>query len=333
MFLYLPLSATPMASRRGTKRVKPKMHTQRFLYYDLEHSGTSEDAHYIDLAKDLSAVNRRLYRQGRNYSISNISVHDSQGDARVLVSTAPNTWATHAAWELCFNGWKDQRAQVLADQKHLQSPRWADFKVYLNKEHVIDADWPKPTEDENNDITFGEWDYADMSFFRSGTRYDNYAVGLMGAHYLSSITNETTPEDASYDGYMSAIETLQEIRSNPPTFDNDGGVLAQMSFSMDVPAAILDVITEINKEGDEPPYSLEFVGSNNNPTNDTGAWPVRECHIASTYGPIAMMGAIPNVPCGLLQIETTSSESNTIGLLIELTPGSYKGVHAPPMGN
>ena len=71
-----------------------------------------------------------------------------------------------------------------------------------------------------------------------------------------------------------------------------------------------------------------------NPANDTGAWPVRECHIASTYSPMAMMGPIPNVPCGLLQIETASgTNNNTIGLLIELTPGDYKGVHAPPMGN
>ena len=323
-----------MARKRGSRRLKPKMHTQRFLYYDLEHSGTDEDAHYIDLAKDLSAVNRRLYRQGRNYSISNISVHDSQGDARVLVSTAPNTWVTHAAWEMCFNGWKQQRAETLAlGDGQSKSPRWSDFKVYLNKEHVVDTDWPKPTEDENNDITLGEWDYADMSFWRSGTRYDNYAVGLMGAHQLSSITNETTPEDASYDGYISALEVLQEVRMQPVDTGDDGGADAGIQFSVHAGAALTDVLVEINKEGDEPPYSLEMVGSNNNPANDTGAWPVRECHISSTYAPMAVMGAIPNVPCGLLQIETKSGSSNTIGLLIELTPGDYKGVHAPPMGN
>ncbi len=323
-----------MASTRGTKRVKPKMHTQRFLYYDLEHSGSDEDAHYIDLAKDLSAVNRRMYRQGRNYSISNISVHDANGDARVLVSTAPNTWATHAAWQVCFDGWKAQRAEALKVTDGLQTPRWSDFKVYLNKEHVIDTDWPKPTEDENNDITLGEWDYSDMSFFRQGSRYDNHAIGLMGGHAVgSAITTETTPEDGGYDGYISAIETYQEMRTQPALADNDGGVLAANMFSLLGGAQLIDQLNEIDKEGDEPPYSMEIVSSNDNPTNDTGAWPVRECHIASTYSPMAMMGAIPTIPCGLLQIETKSGSTNTIGLLIELTPGSYKGVHAPPMGN
>ncbi|MBA7546043.1 hypothetical protein ES705_38426 [subsurface metagenome] len=323
-----------MARKSGSKRLKPKMNTQRFLYYDLEHSGTSEDAHYIDLAKDLSAVNRRMYRQGRNYSISNISVHDSQGDARVVVSTAPNSWAIHEAWQYCFDGWKHQRAEVLKETAGLLTPRWADFKVYLNKEHVVDSDWPLPTDDENNDITLGEWDYSDMSFFRGGSRYDNYAVGLMGQHSLSAITNETTSEDASYDGYISAIDTLQESRSNPTTFTNDGGVTAQNVFSLYGGAQIVDALVEIDKEGDEPPYSLDFVSGSTNPSSDTGAWPVRECHIASTYSPMAIMGAIPNVPCGLLQIETASgTDGNIIGLLIELTPGSYKGVHAPPMGN
>lgn len=310
------------------------MHTQRFLYYDLEHSGTTEDAHYIDLAKDLSAVNRRLYRQGRNYSISNISVHDSQGDARVLVSTAPNTWALHEAWTVCFEGWKKQRAEVLEIMEgNTKSPRWSDFKVYLNKEHVTDADWPKPTEDENQDITLGEWDYSDMTFWKAAQRFDNHAIGLMGAHQFSSILDETTPHDNAYDGYISALEVLQEMRMQPVDLGTDSNFENMLLFTNDAGASINDNLIELNKEGDLAPYSLDIVGSSNNPASDTGAWPVRECHISSTYAPMAMMGPIPNVPCGLLQIETTSGASNTIGLLIELTPGDYKGVHAPPMGN
>ena len=52
--------------------------TQRYLYYDLAHTGTEEDFHYIDLARDLSAVNARLYRQGMMYGIQSFSIHDSQ---------------------------------------------------------------------------------------------------------------------------------------------------------------------------------------------------------------------------------------------------------------
>lgn len=330
-----------MARKRGKLKM---MNTHRYLYYNLNHSGTDEDAHYIDLARDLSAMNRRLYRQGRNYSISNISVHDSQGDARVLVSTAPNTWATHAAWELAFDGWKRQRAQLLSESgSNMKTPRWSDFKVYLNKEHVVDGDWPTVRDDEENVVkgtganADAEWDYADISFVKAGTRYDDHAIGLMGTHSIgSSITDETTPDDTSYDGYISCLEGLQEIRTQPPVAADDGNVVNAVFAGLNLanPGAVTDVLTEIADENDIPPYSLEFVGSDSNPDGDTGAFPVRECHISSTYSPMAMMGPIPNVPCGLLQIETKSgTDGNTIGLLIELTPGSYKGVHAPPMGN
>lgn len=326
------------------KRIKPKkMNTHRFLYYNIAHSGNGEDASYIDLARDLSAVNRRLYRQGMNYSISNISVHDSQGDARVLVSTAPNTWATHEAWTMAFEGWKRQRAQTLQDMPGASTPRWSDFKVYLNAEHVVDSDWPGVRDDEENVAlgtganSSGEWNYSDMGFFMAGTRYDNHAIGLMGAHGIgSSITTETTPHDSSYDGYISCLEGLQEIRRKPVDTGDvdaafDDAVFAGMTLNSG--PSIEDTLLTIEAEGDNPPYSLEFLGNTDNPAGDTGAWPIRECHIESTYSPMAMMGPIPNVPCGLLQIETTSGGDNTIGLLIELTPGDYKGVHASPMGN
>jgi hypothetical protein len=213
----------------------------------------------------------------------------------------------------------------------------------LNKEHVIDADWPGVLTDEEGQAlgtganSYGEWDYADISFNTNGSRHDNHAIGLMGAHVInSSITNETSPHDAQYDGYISALEGLQEIRRKP---QEDGAT--DSSFELSVFAgmslygggAIIDNLVEIEKEGDNPLYPVEFLGNTDNPTGDTGAFPIREVHLASSYSPMAMTGPIPEIPCGLLQIETTSSGNNTIGLLIELTPGKYKGVHAPPMGN
>lgn len=318
------------------RTLKPtKIHAQRFLYFNLA-AAAGEDAHYIDLAKSLSEVNRRLYRQGMVYHVANISVHDSQGSARVLFSTAPNTWPTHASWQLGFDGWKTQRAQTLAAMgDNAKTPRWSDFKVYLNKEHVIDADWLRPIDDEENVLTQGEWDYADMSFSRNGSRFDNYAIGLLGTHQYTSITNETTDQDTSYDGYISCIEGLQEVRSRvrtESTYDVNFDSSPFSGMNMLHSQGIQDTLLNIEKEGDNAPYSLEFVGSDSNPTDDTGAYPVRECDIASTYSPMAVVGGFP-VPCGLMQIETTSTNSNTIGILVELMPGDYKGVMAEPMGN
>ena len=315
--------------------MKKSTPVQRFLYYNLAHTGSSEDAHYIDLAKDLSAMNRRLYRQGMLYHIANITAHDSQGSARILFSTAPNTWAVHSAWKACFEAWKSQRAQALEMSNGLSSPKWSDFKVYINREHVFDADWPKPIEDEEGAIVLGEWNYADLSFTKDGAQYDNHAIGLMGAHQIGSNTDvdsATAPEDSGYDGYVSAMEALQEVRRFPVDDADDGNIVNSvlMGMGMAPGGAVLDVLTELESENDLPPYSSEFVGGADNPSNDTGAFPARELHIASTYSPTAQVGGFP-VPCGLLQIETTSGSNNTIGILIEIAPGPYKGVMAEPM--
>lgn len=308
---------------------------QRFLYYDLAHNGNGEDAHYIDIARDLSAMNHRLYRQGMTYHVANATVHDSQGNCRVLFSTAPNTWVVHEAWNAAFKAWKAQRAMVLeqSDQSGVTTGMWSDFKVYLNKEHVTDGDWPEPIEDEQEEILMGAWDYADISFNRDTVRYDNHAIGIMGAHAIgSSITDETSLDDTSYDGYISMIEMLQEVRTVPTDVSQDVDLDASVLLGMNLYAggAIDDVIDTILDEGDNRPYYSQLVGGTGNPAEDDGAFPARECHIASSYSPIAQVGGFP-VPCGLMQIETTAGADNTIGLLLEIAPGPYKGVMAEPM--
>lgn len=285
-------------------------------------------------------MNRRLYRQGMCYHIANITMHDSQGNCNAKFSIAPNTWPTHTAWKLFFNAWKKQRAQVMEDSP-VQSPKWADFKVYLNKEHITDGDWGKVVDDDGEDIsdssdtTNGEWDYSDISFSYGGTRKDNMAIGLLGNHSIaSSITNEESPDDTSYDGYVSILEGLQEVRRYPTddgTVDTDLEDSILVGMNLHHSLGVEDQILQLEDEGDKPPYPVDFVGGSDNPADDTGAFPVRHLNIASTYSPIAQVGGFP-VPCGLMQIKTVCSSENTVGMIIELAPGSYKGVAALPMG-
>ena len=75
---------------------------QRVLRYLLQHTGNGEDSHYIDLARDLSLLNRRLYRQGKVYGIAGITVHDNviqgTGDTFVKACTA-RTLGGGEAWK------------------------------------------------------------------------------------------------------------------------------------------------------------------------------------------------------------------------------------------
>jgi len=66
-----------MAARKSTaKKTTPAV---RYLRYELTNSGTpdTETSHFIDLARDLSRCNRRLYRAGRDYHVKKVTVVSS----------------------------------------------------------------------------------------------------------------------------------------------------------------------------------------------------------------------------------------------------------------
>ena len=95
--------------RRKTVRALPP--ASRYLRYELTTSGTpgTESSHFIDLARDLSLTNRRLYRAGRDYHVKKISVISSNTPnlgSRISVSTAPDTWSSRGAWHRAFKAWK-----------------------------------------------------------------------------------------------------------------------------------------------------------------------------------------------------------------------------------
>jgi len=308
--------------RTNTQKIDP--HTQRFMYFDLVHTGTSEDFHYIDLAACLSAMNRRLYRQGGLYHIANISIHDSDADAEVRFATAPNTWVTAKAWKTCYDAWKSQRASALlempADAPQVTG-KWSDFKVYLNHDMIADVDKPKPHDIEgNNLIMYGyssdnEWNYASVQTRSNGTVYNNLNFILMGNHDIS--TNGEI-------GIIKSLEDLWAYRSYDPDLPAafDESPILGMGPSVQAEQEILDAIMD---ENDQPPYSYnDMVGSDDNLPAPIA---VRETSITSTQNEMSMVGGFP-VPLGLLCVETKCSEANTIGILIEMVPGPYKGVQA-----
>ena len=114
--------------------------THRFLHFNLTHTGTGEDNHYVDLGKLLSQANRRAYRQGMVYHVANIVFDDADGDADIDVCTAPQNWTTQRAWQLGFTHWLKQQQSAMAAIGHNSLGKWSDFKICLNDDMRDDTD-------------------------------------------------------------------------------------------------------------------------------------------------------------------------------------------------
>ncbi len=304
--------------------------TQRILRFDLTHTGTDEDFHYVDIAKLLSQANRKSYRQGMSYDVASVVFHDSaSSETYIKCCTAPNTWALQAAWQVGFANWMQQQQAAIDTLHDGRAGPWHDFKVYINNDMISDVDKPFLIDTEGRSFPTGDWTYSKYLVPEEGSSSpDTASIGLMGAHVGAPFDGDMT-----YASLLEALEnTINAPQENPDTLTHTTlwAALSPAASDMEV---VRDVLADFEADNDLPPYSPTVipgagtagVGRPSNP------WVVREASIQGGAHKMAAVGGF-TVPCGLLVIETDHGvDDNTIGVTLELMPGDYKGVSARPM--
>jgi len=320
-----------MARKSGRKQSGKKglELTQRFLYYNLTNSATTPDpdtgryadSHYIDLAAGLSAMNRRLYRQGRQYHIANISVVDTSGSSKVRMATLPQVWTTSKAHKLMFDAWKDQRSRALENAPRNVSGRWADFKVYMSQQHRTES-LLLPVNSDLGVIPNGEWEYSEIEYMDgdSGTELSNQPLWMLGDHSQAGTTENGV-------GLCAALQEMLSIPPESPITPNlSKSIIMQMNPATGDDST--EVLANITDDNDLAPYNGAKVIGAQSSAIATNSFVTREVGWSEKgIASLPVMG-FP-VPLGLLEVrQSDKSVDNVIGVLIEFVPGSYKGVHA-----
>jgi len=305
--------------------------THRFIRLDLNHNGVQasqsstyyEDFHYIDLAREMSAINSRLYRQGMMYHVANITVHDTAKDSYVKFCTLPCTWPVKQAWRTGFRKYNEMIAQLPDDIERTAraAAKWHDFRIYFNADHVGDPDCPSFTDVEGTNIRRTEHNYTKFTS-KDGGSPDEFTVHMMGEHAGSA---------GSFTS-VCLLEAYEEILTAPQS------VLEEADFATGVWANLLeteggddDIIDDLTDMYDAAPYDMYvFPGMKDGATDNAMApWSVRETHVKGDSSAMSAVGGFPAM-CGLICVETATKddEENTVGIIIELVPGDYKGIQA-----
>ncbi len=301
---------------------------------------------YIDLAKDLSKVNRRLYRQGYTYVVQDVQVGISTGMKSSDVwscslSTAGNSWVVHNAWKKAFGAWRTQQRDIL---KHLPTAegKWADFKIYLDDSHE-DGTILEPYAGDNAVYIAGEWEHSKLVFDDDGTERE-FKMHMIGSSNLTDTNNESG---------IGLIQEYQNSRAFPnadpalPSAANDTIYAKMIGYASDELTDIM--VGNMEDDNDLPPYDPdEYPGGD---TNADSAVPVRFGSVSGTQTTVTMAGFI--APCGLVKVNTSESSLDTNGFLADastangvyaqgtaatavvmftMAPGPYRGVLAAPMG-
>ncbi len=292
--------------------------TQRKLHYafandsgglvgTLGSAGETEgpDVRYIDVFKDLSLVNHRLYRQGRvpMVRIGFAGPFETNMEfATVTVQTLPNTWPVRKAHQLAL---KEYLLATKDERRRGGQARWHDFKVFFEDDHRTGTTLSPVG------ITQGsaEWNYSEI-FKQSASA--NVQYKFIGA------------SDGNAFGMIAEYDSQQDTDDDSP--DNPGGDVPYGGLHPDVDSTNQDNLLD---EGDAPPYNPDALQVQLRSEN---IWSGPGSAVSNNKLTTPWMPA----PCGLIKLQTSIGSGDTtdpIGLVtVEVAAGDYKGIHATPMG-
>lgn len=319
-----------MGRNLPAKRYKKSNPTQRTLRF-LWEAGDSENSVYIDIAKSLSAINSKAYRQGLYYYVSKITVQNS-GNCWFRFNTLPDTYVTQNAWKRGKKVWDKMNRIAAGDSGRSIYPAYHDFKVAMSSAgaaqpgsvletiSAIDATTIAWIPDEWALSKYVSGDPVDGAATPSDAHFaDEFVAHMLGGDSPSSGTNLT-----SVGLIRSYCRTRAQRTDDTPVIsaDSDDDVLANLFDFGDSFDEIRDNLDEIN---DLAPYDAD---------GKPGTASVFEtviqsqCATGLDAGQVAVASGFC-VPFGLLQVTTKGgTDVGAVEILIELAPGPYHGVFA-----
>jgi len=291
----------------------------RYLRYELANSGDAgtETSHFIDLARDLSRMNRRLYRAGRDYHVKKITVVSSNTPNlgnRVSVSTAPDSWVARNAWHRAFKAWKQMNKTATGQLSGNITGTWSDFKIFLSTD-MAGATLPSPLDNGGGAVAAAlNWDVSTFVTPDGTTTDDEFFGTLLGDHVGAAGSRTSIGLIKSYGESRATVQVTDP--AVPATASAD-----PLVNLFDYGTTIDDVIDNLEDENDAPPYSqVQYAGG---AANTPKPLVVQDTCIQDGRATMGGFSAL----MGHLEFEIKSAiPSDVFSVLIELAPGKYRGI-------
>lgn len=267
----------------------------------------------LDVARNLSVVNHRLYRQGKTYQVK-IDLDNRSSDtssAQYEVYALCDTWYVQKAWQLARARYLMNTADERAVMSQQQVARWEDFRVNSGVSSGTIVPYRYSPALAGAIDTTGEFEISQITLADGTTR--------------RSFTWGATPS-ASEFGILLEYDKSGGTDPSPAT---SSGAKAYAGTEGDVNETTQDDLAE---HGDLPPY--------NNQNFNTRVW-VKVATLDNSGmanpsiagGHSRMSTGFFNAPCGLVVIKPNVANDSVDGRLsMTVKAGDYKGVAAMNMG-
>ena len=255
----------------------------------------------VDMARNLSVLNRRLYRFGRNYNVKVDVRHDYAGTP-IEVFALRDDWAVQKAFQMAYQQYLNNTQEERENMTSKQVARWEDFRI-------------------RDGFTLAKNDARPVMHTPAGVA----TVLTAGEFALSNVVDDagTTFTFSWGAGSPSNYGILEEYDKTDNTQLSSSSITADGAYSgID---SLNDEATSDNlkNDGNAPPYDAGGVNAPN-------PW-VRVAVLGGTAGTQKLSSGFFTAPCGLVLLKGFSEESAAYSVEVEAKAGDYKGVHAPSM--
>ena len=263
--------------------------------------GPSNTPGIVQIDRHLSQLNRRLYRQGRTYTVKVDLDAGAVTGTNYQVYTLANTWMLKKAWQLAKEEYDDEMMEVAKTFKG-KTARWRDFRLDLNPAYT----GALALDTHLIDVNGNEVPLLSGEYIPSTVRDD------AGASFTWGI------ENGSANRFNILIEFDRAGRADTDPEIPQASV-AYDQLNTDIQDG--DVL-EITGNGNEPPYAQ------NNSNGSNPLTYVGELY-SDSFGQKLSTGYF-DAPLGLVIIVGTAVHklSGNTELTVVCKKGDYKGVHA-----
>lgn len=303
---------------------KAKTPAVRYLRYEVENSASAgtETSHYVDLARDLSAINRRMMPQDRVYYVSKITVvsrntlpSPGQEAGFISVGVAPYSWPVINACKMGRELYNKSLKEAMSGVD-MKKARYNSFKIRGLHAGAPSPTYEIPRDNGGNPLILGEWTASNFHSPDGTTGADVYSTHILGPHVGTSGAFSSVGLVESYGNTRSTVSN-----NVPNPIQDTDDPLANI---MDDGTVIDERLGEATFNGDEPPYDIdEYAGSAGNMSR-----PLVVQHGTLGADGRVTLGGFAAVH-GLLEFETSSPIANDVySILVELKEGSFKGIKA-----
>lgn len=282
---------------------------------------------YIDIARALSIINRRLYRQGLYYYVNSIEYYDAQPNL-VDIHTVPDNWVTRMAHRRGKAMFDAMNERILVNAGTV-IPKYHDFKVFVNAQHVTNGSADPALHTINQasvDYSPDDWVYSAMVSADddgdTNQQADDFLLHLLGPH------NGVADNWDSVGLIKSYADTRAEPQTSNPVVNAGNLAVDPLMNTIDYSSEeqVNDVLTNLSEDNDAVPYDAnQYIGE-----VSTSLQQVARLSTHEGGGGRVSIGSGFCAPCGLVVVDpdNTMPADNNFRIVLNLAVGTYNGVYA-----